>query len=149
MDESRNIVTAYGYDANRNRVLIQYGEATAGRDPNNIERTAFDERDLPFTVTRAPGTQDQSTTQYDYDLNRNRKLVSQGTESSPRLTSYVYDGYNRRTATTDAMGTLNRTGGSPVFGRSVGRARPVAAVGVTTRLLRPAAQDGAGRGHRP
>ncbi|MCH7994505.1 MAG: hypothetical protein IIB57_08670, partial [Planctomycetes bacterium] len=91
------ITTEYEYDANRNRTLTRYGEATNGNDPFNIVRTLYDERDLVFREVRAEGDADQSTTQYDYDNNRNTKRTSQGLEDvgAERITRYSYDGYDR------------------------------------------------------
>ena len=34
--------------------------------------TTWDERDLPFTITRGAGTPEESTVQLDYDMNGNR-----------------------------------------------------------------------------
>ncbi len=100
------ISTEYNYDANRNPILVRYGQATAGLDTNNTVRTYYDERGLRFRVARAPGTVVQSTTQYDYDGNRNLTRESRGLEGVPRITLYQYDGYNRQTAITDPMGNI-------------------------------------------
>jgi len=103
------VVTEYAYDANRNRTRVGFGEATAGFDPFNVVASTFDERDLLFRETRAPGSSLPSTTQHDYDGNRNETRVSQGIESGPRVTTTAYDGYNRPISTTDAMGNVKRT----------------------------------------
>ncbi len=89
------IVTEFGYDANRNKTMTRYGEATNGNQPENIETTEYDERDLIFRWTRAPGHADQSTRQHDYDGNRNPVRVVVGLEDTPREYLYRYDGYNR------------------------------------------------------
>ncbi|MBI3850278.1 MAG: hypothetical protein HY298_08320 [Verrucomicrobia bacterium] len=101
-----DVVTQYQYDANRNRTLVRFGAATSGADSNNVVQMLYDERDLPFGQIRAPGSADQSTTQFDYDLNGSMRRMSQGLESTPRVTDYTYDGYNRLTQTTDAMGNV-------------------------------------------
>ncbi len=100
------IVTAVQYDPNRNPTNSISGEAAAGRQPLNTVFTLYDERDLVFQETRAPGSFDQSTTQHDYDANRNVAKTLQGLEDAPRSTFYAYDGFNRRTSSTDAMGNV-------------------------------------------
>jgi RHS repeat-associated protein len=108
VDATHNVVTEYAYDANRNRTLIRHGQAASGADPYNTATTLYDERNLPFQKIAAQGSADQSTTQYDYDANRNVVRITQGLEDTgaPRITTYTYDGYNRGTATTDAMGNV-------------------------------------------
>ena len=97
----------YEYDGNRNRTLSRNGEAVEGRQPTNVVRTLYDERDLVFREIRAEGDPDQSTTQYDYDLNRNQVRTTQGTQgAAPRVTETAYDGYDRVVRTTDPMGNV-------------------------------------------
>jgi len=103
---SHNVVTEYEYDANRNRTLVRLGEAVNGSQPTNTVRTDYDERDLSFRVIRAPGDAAQSTTQFDYDNNRNLKAERRGLEGTPRVLLHSYDGYNRRMSTTDPMGNV-------------------------------------------
>jgi RHS repeat-associated protein len=66
----------------------------------------YDERDLPFREIRAPGSPGQSTTQYDYDGNRNRVRTSQGLEDTPRPTLFTCDGFNRLVSIADAMSNV-------------------------------------------
>jgi len=100
------IVTEYAYDNNRNRTLVRYGEATAGRQLTNVMRTLYDERDLVFREIRALGDPQQSTTQSDYDRNGNLVALRIGIENAPRISSFVYDSYNRLVTSTDPMGNL-------------------------------------------
>ena len=111
VDVTHNVVTEYEYDGNRNRTLVRQGQATSGADPFNTSTTRYDERGLPYQDIRAQGSTDQSTTQYDYDSNGNLIRTSQGLEdiAAPRITTYAFDGYNRRTAVTDAMGNVTAT----------------------------------------
>src|SRR5207247_121564 len=106
VDPATNVVTAYTYDSNQNRALTRFGQATSGADPFNLIHTIYDERDLVFREIRGEGSPTQSTTQHDYDLNGNEIAVTQGTESSPRITGYAYDGYNRRLTAIDPMGNV-------------------------------------------
>ncbi|MCA8960341.1 MAG: RHS repeat protein, partial [Planctomycetes bacterium] len=115
VDATRNVVTEYVYDDNRNRTLVRYGEATggdsdpltAGDDPDNTLTIAYDERDLVFQETKAAGTPEQSTTQYDYDRNRNLKRRVVGIEgAAPREWTYEYDGYDRLVSMADPMGNV-------------------------------------------
>ena len=104
VDVGHSVITEYEYDANRNRSLVRYGEATAGIDPTNVVAFLHDERDLLYQDTRGAGSADQSTTQYDYDGNGNPVRISQGLEDTPRITEYAYDGYDRLVTITDPMG---------------------------------------------
>lgn len=104
VEDGRSIVTEYAYDGNRNLIEIRKGEATSGRQPANVVRFEYDERDLLFREIRAPGTPDQSSTQYDYDGNRNLIRISQGLEGEPRITEFTYDGFDRLVAVRDPMG---------------------------------------------
>ena len=106
VDEAHSVVTEYAYDANRNRTLVRYGEATTGQQPTNVLRTLYDERDLLFRTIRAEGDPLQSSTQQDYDGNRNLKAVRRGLEGVARVTGFTYDGYNRLVTQTDAMGNV-------------------------------------------
>ncbi|MCA9244155.1 MAG: RHS repeat protein [Phycisphaerales bacterium] len=104
VDAGHDIVTEYEYDSQSNRTLVRSGEATATRQPSNTVTTIYDERDLVFREIRAAGDPQQSTTQMDYDGNRNVVRREQGTENSPRVTTATYDGYDRAATTTDPTG---------------------------------------------
>ena len=72
------ITTEYEYDANRNQTLVRNGEATEGRQPDNVVQFLYDERDLLFQTIRAPGSADQSTGQTDYDGNGKKDRAGRG-----------------------------------------------------------------------
>ena len=110
VDPGHNIVTEYAYDKNRNQTLTRYGEATNGNQPENTTTMVYDERNLVFQQIRAAGHADQSTTQFDYDGNRNRVAVHQGLEDQPRVTTHLFDGFDRMTTTTDPMGNVTTYG---------------------------------------
>jgi RHS repeat-associated protein len=114
VNPTHNVATEYGYDANRNRNLIRFGEATAGRQTNNTVVTLYDERDLVWREIHGAGSPEQSTTQYDYDGNKNQIRVWQGIEKDPHLTTYTYDAYNRLVSVLDAMGNVTTNRYDPV-----------------------------------
>ncbi len=106
VDDSSSVITDYVYDANRNRTLTRYGQATSGADPFNVRRVLYDERDLPYRETRGEGSATPSTTQGDYDGNRNLKAVRRGLEAGASVTTFAYDGFDRRVLRTDPMGNV-------------------------------------------
>lgn len=106
VDPGHDVVTEYAYDANDNRSLVRYGEATNGRQPRNTLSTSYDERDLVFRLIRAAGDPGQSSVQYDYDGDGNRRATREGLEASPRVTTFTYDGYDRLKSSTDPMGNV-------------------------------------------
>jgi YD repeat-containing protein len=108
---THTVTTTNTFDADQNRVLAASGEAVNGDQPNNVVQTLYDERDLVYRQIRAPNDPGHSTTQYDYDGDRNRTNATQGIEDTvgPRITFYSFDGYNRATNILDAMGNLTTT----------------------------------------
>ncbi len=105
IDDSRSIVQEFAYDRSRNLVLERHGEAVAGRSPNRVVRTEYDERDQVFRVVAAPGDPTQLVSQFDYDGNGNLvREISGADQSVPRTTRYTYDGFDRRVRIEDPMG---------------------------------------------
>lgn len=74
----------------------------------NEVQVDYDERNLPFLVHNGFGSPDTATWQYDYDLNGNlsRRVDAEDNDGSgfPEDTVYSYDGFDRRTVETDALG---------------------------------------------
>lgn len=103
---SEFVTTEFTYDANRNRTLTRLGEAVEGRQPTNLLRTHYDERNKPLRIIRAEGDSRQSSIQLDYDANGNPVAVREGLEDSPRVTVSTFDAYNRPVRSIDAMGNL-------------------------------------------
>ncbi len=108
IDATRVVTLETRYDANRNPVLQLPGEATAGRQAANVTQMVYDERDLLFSETRAPGDPAQSTTQHFYDANGNLVSVIEGVEGEPRIFSYVFDSFDREVSETDPMGNVTQ-----------------------------------------
>ena len=108
---TNTVTITKAYDANQNLILAASAVAVNGAQPNNVVQTTNDERDLAFQQIRAPHDPGKSTIQYDYDGNQNVANVIQGIEDTlaPRITSYSYDGYDRRIAILDAMGNVTTT----------------------------------------
>ncbi len=106
VDVGQNVVTEYVYDGNRNRTVERRGATVCGGTPAVVVSTSYDERDLVHRVIRAPGTPSQSTTQVDYDGNGSVRARREGLESSPRVTSFAYDSYDRAFSVTDPMGNV-------------------------------------------
>ena len=106
VDPSHNVVTQYAYDANGNRTLVVNGEASNGHQPNNVVDTLYDERNLQYLEIRAPGDPGHSTTQFDYDGNGNVNRVNKIEAIVVKQKVLTYDGFNRWTTTTDAMGNV-------------------------------------------
>lgn len=103
------IVTEHTHDAVRNRTETRFGEATAGRQSANRVRWDYDDRNLVRREIRAPGSPDESVTQFEYDGNRNlTRRVSGVGSAAPEITVNSYDGHNRLVRTTDPMGNVAR-----------------------------------------
>lgn len=106
VDVDHSIATEYEYDAKRNKTLVRYGEAATGRQPANTLARVYDERDLVFREIRAKGHDEQSTTQFDYDRNKNLVRRSDGIEVIAQVYGYVFDGYDRLVSERDPMGNV-------------------------------------------
>lgn len=139
VEATRSIATEYGYDANRNLTLTRFGEATSGRQPGNVRRVLYDERNLAFRVIAAEGTPEQSTTQYGYDGNRNVTAIAEGLEATPHVMTAAYDGFDRPIAVTDGMGNVRSVhydgNGNITSGRLDGELEDLAGGAGNVRLL--------------
>jgi YD repeat-containing protein len=136
------LVTRYRYDRNENQVLEISPLAAAGGQPSNVLSQVYDERDLVFTETsggltqqfrslaaqadipernQIPNSADLSTDTRVYDLNRNLTQLIDAADNTgdgqPEVTTYLYDGFNRRVSTIDAVGNQSVTNFDPVGNR--------------------------------
>jgi len=106
VDGGLSITNEYEYDGNRNRVLVRSPEAVEGTDPTNVVVLVYDERDLLFQRSRAPGSALQTTDLFDYDPNGNPVARVEDLErpDGATETQFEYDGYDRLVGRVDAMG---------------------------------------------
>ena len=108
-DALTTITTTNHYDANQNPDVVASGEAVNGDQPSNITQTLYDERDRPWKIIRAPNDPAQSTTRFDYTPDREPAMIIQGVEDleTPRVTSFVCDGFGRLKTARDPMGNIS------------------------------------------
>jgi RHS repeat-associated protein len=94
------ITTLYRYDPSGNLVLT--------RSPEGVFTfTSYDERDLPYTITRGLDSVTQSIVRFDYDQNGNRIRVRDAEDNDGDgkgdATEIRYDGHDRLVETIDAL----------------------------------------------
>jgi len=101
VDSTTTLETVYRYDENENLIRVT-------RSEGNIVQTDYDERDLVFKIHYGFGTPDEAVYQYDYDLNGSpvRFIDAEDTDGvgGPEVTTTTYDGFDRPTVVTDALG---------------------------------------------
>lgn len=102
------LTNEFAYDGNDQLVLTRSPAAVHGLDAFAVTHTAYDERGLVFRETRAPGSPQEFTTQYDYDGNGNGTRVSKIDAFTLKQTTHAYDGLDRHIRETDAMGNETR-----------------------------------------
>lgn len=107
LGDGSELVNEIVLDANREPVVLRYGEAAAGADPFNTSTTVYDERGHIFRESRGAGSEVMSTVQHDYDANGNEIAMIEGLEGAVQATTHTFDCANRMIATVDPMG--NRT----------------------------------------
>jgi RHS repeat-associated protein len=107
LGDGSELVTEFQLDANREQVVLRYGEAASGADPFNTLTIVYDERGLPFREIRGAGSSVISTTQHDYDANGNEIATHEGLEGPVQTTAYSFDCADRLVTSDDSMG--NRT----------------------------------------
>lgn len=107
LGDGAELVNEFELDANREQVVLRYGEAASGTDPFNTLTTEYDERGLLFREIRGAGSHAVATTRHDYDANGNEIATYVGLEGPVQTTTHSFDCANRLVATVDPMG--NRT----------------------------------------
>jgi RHS repeat-associated protein len=103
---THNVVNEFEYDANRQLTLAREGEAFNGNQTDNVEAKLYDERDLLYRTTRGAGGVNASTTQLNYDGNRNVVQTHRGLEGGALINLFVFDAYNRALSKVDPMGNV-------------------------------------------
>ncbi|PIU54844.1 MAG: hypothetical protein COS89_08960, partial [Deltaproteobacteria bacterium CG07_land_8_20_14_0_80_38_7] len=98
VSEGSTILTEYQYDANENltRVVEPKGNSIA---------IVYDERDLPYKITKGYASADASTTIINYDGNKDKTQVRDGNGNQ---TNYIYDGFDRLIQIQDPRGNITR-----------------------------------------
>ncbi len=104
VDASHSMTNDFVYNGNDQCVLVRGGNAVSGADPHRTVSFQYDERGLLFREIGAPGSADQSTTQWDYDSNGNLTRVSKGLEGTPQVTTIEYDGFAGFGSSSDQIG---------------------------------------------
>ena len=103
VEDGRFLVTSYRYDGHELPIETVMPEG-------NVYRVEYDERHLPFRITRGFGSTDESTFQIDYDRNGNRVRVTDAVDTDGvggvESTLFAYDGFDRLRETTDALGNV-------------------------------------------
>ncbi len=101
IDGSTAALTRRNYDANDLMILVTKPEG-------NQVAVDYDERNLKFRIHDGFGSPDQATRQLDYDLNGNLKQRVDAEDNDavpgPETTTYLYDGFDRKTTIVDSLG---------------------------------------------
>jgi YD repeat-containing protein len=97
VDATHSLTNDFVYDGNNQCVLALGGDAVSGADSHQAVSFAYDERGMLFRQSVAPGSPDQSTTQYDYNPSGLVTRISDGLESGPAVTTFEYDGFAKYT----------------------------------------------------
>ncbi len=94
------------YDANRNLIAYQGGEAVNGNQPSNRIDHAYDARDLRIETVAGAGGIAPLKTVFEYDDNDLliKRTVNPDGLPDARETTYEYDGIDRLSKITDPMG---------------------------------------------
>lgn len=106
-----NSVTQYKYDANENLVYKSFPGAV--EQPCNVEENTYDERDLLFEETAAPGSTEEGISRHYYDDNGNQTRKEQllaAASGGLRSSFTKYDGFDREVEESDERGSITRYG---------------------------------------
>lgn len=107
----QTITTQYFYNAIRDLTEIRSPLAVTAFQPDARIQLAYDERNLPFTATAAPGSGIALRSTYTYDANGNLTQHDNGAPAGPQhLTTFIYDGFDRPTLRISPVGTQTLLG---------------------------------------
>ena len=105
VDATTSVTWQYRYDPEQLPILTIKPEG-------NRDSIVYDERNLPFQITRGTGSTEAATVTVDYDLNGNRFRISDAEDNDgdgkPEVTAFAYDGFDRLTRLTDPLGNETR-----------------------------------------
>jgi len=110
--DNRFIAVAYEHDQNKNLSKIIRPTAMDGSQPDNVVEMMYDERDLLYQVRRGDPTINPdivTISQRDYDGNGKlmalyEGMISPSSTSGATVSLFEYDGHDRVTSATDALG---------------------------------------------
>ena len=106
VDAQTVLETQFRYDENELSTLVIQPEG-------NEVQTIYDERNLPFLITRGFGSPDASTVQVNYDRNANQSEFIDAEDNDgdpgPEVTTTVYDGFDRISEVVDPLGNRRVT----------------------------------------
>jgi phage tail-like protein len=107
--QQRFATNRFVYDAIDNIVEARSPEAVNGNQPANLVSYEYDTRNLPFQITRAPGTADATTDRYDYDPNANCVRETRGISGGIGAVVWqrTFDGFDRCVTATYPMGNVS------------------------------------------
>jgi YD repeat-containing protein len=111
IDSGHTVTTQYFYNPIRDLTEIRSPLAVSAVQPDARVQYAYDERDLPFTSTAAPGSGDATRSTYSYDVNGNLITVDMGAPAgSPHTVTATYDGFDGLSGWTSPVGTQMQLG---------------------------------------
>ena len=111
VDNAHTITTQYFYNPIRELIEMRSPLAVGGVEPDARVQYAYDERDLPFTRTAAPGSGIATGSTYTYDRNGHLSKLESGAPAGPQHTTiWSYDGFDRLTTMTNPVGTITQYG---------------------------------------
>jgi YD repeat-containing protein len=101
------VTNRFVYDANGNCIQIHSPLAVSGVDPHNYVAYEYDERGLLFREITAPGSGQSGTNEWSYN-ERSHPATKQYADDTTSFTeaTCTYDGFERPTTVTDAMGNV-------------------------------------------
>lgn len=106
VDSGHNVTTQYFYNAIRDLIEARSPLAVSAVQPDARVQYAYDERNLPFTLTVAPSSPNATGSTYSYDQNGNLTTIETGAPAgSHHITTAVYDGFDRLGSLTSPVGT--------------------------------------------
>jgi YD repeat-containing protein len=106
VDSAHTVTTQYFYNAIRDLIEVRSPLAASAVQPDARVQFAYDERNLPFICTAAPGSANATRSTYSYDANGRLNQIDRGAPVGPQhTTTFTYDGFDRVIQRTSPVGT--------------------------------------------